>query len=56
MERTVRQSGSVAYSAPTGKHDDLVVALDLGVFGLRRIGALQRHTYQRITPSVSGWT
>jgi hypothetical protein len=56
MERTVRQSGSVAYAAPAGKHDDLVVALGLGVFGLRRIGAPQRRAHQRTIPSVAGWT
>jgi hypothetical protein len=33
MEREVRKSGSVAYSAPDGKHDDTVTALALAVFG-----------------------
>ena len=36
MERTVRASGSAAYSAPSGKHDDLVLALALAVFAARR--------------------
>ncbi|CAJ0879411.1 hypothetical protein AMST5_03058 [freshwater sediment metagenome] len=39
MERTVRQSGSVAYSAPQGKHDDIVMALALCLFGIRRVAA-----------------
>jgi hypothetical protein len=38
MERTVRASGSTSYSAPVGKHDDLVMALGLAVFGCRRFG------------------
>jgi hypothetical protein len=37
MERTVRASGSATYSAPPGKHDDLVMALSLAVFGCRRL-------------------
>ena len=42
MERTVRQSGSVSYSAPSGQHDDLVMALALCLFGLRRVGSPAR--------------
>lgn len=52
MERTVRQSGSVAYSAPAGKHDDLVLALSLAVFGLRRIGVARR----RVAPQRAGFS
>lgn len=58
MERTVRESGSVAYSAPAGKHDDLVLALALAVFGLRRVGAparVRRHK-RNAAPSVLAWT
>jgi hypothetical protein len=57
MERTVRQSGSVAYSAPAGKHDDMVIALALSVFGLRRIGAPARPRLgQRERFSSAAWT
>ena len=31
MERSVRASGSIFYSAPPGRHDDLVMALSLAV-------------------------
>lgn len=58
LERTVRQSGSVAYSAPAGKHDDLVMALTLCVFGLRRIGSptrVRRHA-RKPAPSAAAWT
>jgi hypothetical protein len=37
MEREVRRSGAVAYSAPLGKHDDLVLALALCVFWLSAV-------------------
>jgi hypothetical protein len=47
MERTVRKSGSVAYSAAPNAHDDLITALALVVFGCRRFGA-NRH--RRIGP------
>ncbi len=56
LERTVRQSGSVAYSAPTGKHDDLVMALGLAVFGLRRIGKSMRNHSPKICNAATGWT
>ncbi len=58
MEREVRQSGSVSYSAPAGKHDDLVAALGLCVFGLRRFGGLRlaRSTVPHPGPSVGAWT
>ena len=58
MERTVRASGSVAYSAPSGKHDDLIMALALAVFGLRRIGgAVTRRRARRREPfGVGAWT
>jgi hypothetical protein len=58
MERTVRASGSVAYSAPSSKHDDLIMALALAVFGLRRIGSAAR---RRVAPrrakfGAAAWT
>ena len=58
MERTVRASGSVAYSAPSGKHDDMVLALALAVFGLRRIGgaATRRRARRREPFGVGAWT
>jgi hypothetical protein len=56
-ERTVRKSGSSDYSAPTGRHDDLVAALGLAVFGCRRFG---RHVHRRrpaqARVSSAGWT
>ena len=57
VERTVRQSGSVAYSAAAGKHDDTVMALTVSVFGLRRIGAPTRR-FAKTPPAISssGWT
>ena len=57
MERTVRASGSASYSAPPGKHDDLVMALSLAVFGCRRFGrpALRRHLV-KARVSAAGWT
>jgi hypothetical protein len=57
IERTVRASGSVAYGAPTGKHDDLVIALALATFGCRRLVArnrVQRPRRERVTSQ--GWT
>jgi hypothetical protein len=42
LERIVKASGSATYSAPDGRHDDVVMALTLCVFGLRRIGAPAR--------------
>jgi hypothetical protein len=58
MEREVRQSGSVSYSAPAGKHDDLVAALGLCLFGLRRFGGFEvrRVGPQRPVPSSAAWT
>ena len=57
MERTVRASGSATYSAPPGKHDDLVMALSLAVFGCRRLGrpAHRRHPVPARV-SAAGWT
>jgi hypothetical protein len=57
MERTVRASGSASYSAPPGKHDDLVMALSLAVFGCRLLGrpALRRHLV-KARVSAAGWT
>jgi hypothetical protein len=57
MERTVRVSGSTVYSAPSGKHDDLVMALSLAVFGGRRLGqpvVLRRSIARRF--SSLAWT
>jgi hypothetical protein len=58
MERTVRASGSAAYSAPSGKHDDLVMALALAVFGCRRLNpqSLPRSHPPRPRVSARGWT
>jgi hypothetical protein len=57
MERTVRASGSASYSAPPGKHDDLVMALSLAIFGCRRFGrpALRRHLV-KARVGAAGWT
>lgn len=58
MERTVRASGNVSYNAPDGRHDDMVMALSLCVFGLRRVGAPPRRIARprRTAPSVLAWT
>jgi hypothetical protein len=58
MEREVRQSGSVSYSAPAGKHDDLVSALGLCLFGLRRFQPQVRRAAgpRRAVPSAAAWT
>ena len=48
MERTVRASGTATYSAPPGKHDDLVMALSSG--GVRVPAARQAHA---VVPSPS---
>jgi hypothetical protein len=58
MERTVRASGSTFYSAPPGKHDDLVMALALCVFGCRRLGrhAAPRSRTARQRISSGAWT
>ncbi|MGD9545181.1 MAG: hypothetical protein AB7F41_02815 [Methylocystis sp.] len=58
MQHNVRRSGSIAYSAPSGKHDDLIMALSLAVFGLRRIGGApaRRRAQKRDAPSALGWT
>jgi hypothetical protein len=57
MEREVRRSGSVAYSAPGGKHDDLVIAPSLCVFGCRHFGSVpqvrRRHASKG---SWAAWT
>jgi hypothetical protein len=58
MERNVRASGSAFYSAPPGKHDDLVMALALCVFGCRRLGrqtAPHRRTPRQRIASAA-WT
>jgi hypothetical protein len=60
MGRTVRQSGSIAYSAPSGRHDDVAMALSLAVFGLRRIGAAatggRRRVQKGAAVSALAWT
>jgi hypothetical protein len=53
MEREARRSGAVAYSAPAGKHDDLVVALGLCVFGCRRFGSVAH--VRRPNASRASW-
>jgi hypothetical protein len=58
IERTVRASGSASYSAPPGKHDDLVMALSLAVFGCRRLGRpvpLRRNSIRKRVSSLA-WT
>ncbi|MBB6260659.1 hypothetical protein FHS77_001193 [Paenochrobactrum gallinarii] len=57
IERVVRRSGSVAYSAPAGKHDDLAMALGLCVFGCRRCGRPERNRQVREKRfSAQAWT
>ena len=57
LVRTVRASGSASYSAPPGKHDDLVMALSLTVFGFRRFGRhVHRRHLVRVRVSAAGWT
>jgi hypothetical protein len=59
IEQVIKPSGSVSYSARSGKHDDLVMALSLAVFGCRRLGpygARGRQGPLRRGPSSSGWT
>jgi hypothetical protein len=58
VERSVRASGSAFYSAPPGKHDDVVMALSLAVFGCRRLGrpvTLRRNTRSKRVSSLA-WT
>lgn len=58
IERKVRQSGAVAYSAPAGKHDDLVMALSLSLFGCRRWSLPTKTARRRPENRVpsAGWT
>jgi hypothetical protein len=57
MERGVRASGSAFYSAPLGKHDDLVMAMSLAVFGCRRFGRpLIRRPHRSARVSSAAWT
>jgi cobyrinic acid a,c-diamide synthase len=60
MEGVARQSGYIAYSAPSGKHDDVAMALSLAVFGLRRIGAAasggRRRVQKGAAVSALAWT
>jgi hypothetical protein len=53
MERTINAAGTVRYSAPAGKHDDLILALSLCVFGLRRIGAPARRIARERGPKFT---
>jgi hypothetical protein len=57
MERQVRRSGSVGYSAPDGKHDDLLVSLALCIFGCRRFaGASPVGRDRKPQVSNAAWT
>jgi hypothetical protein len=58
MERDVRASGSAFYSAPPDKHDDLVMALALCVFGCRRSGRQAARPPRSPRPRISSaaWT
>ena len=58
MERTVRASGSASYAAPPGKHDDLVMASSLAVFGCRRLGRPTIPRSRALRPRISSaaWT
>ena len=56
MEREVRRSGSVGYAAPDGKHDDLLIALALCVFGCRRLGRRPSARRMRAPPASGAWT
>jgi hypothetical protein len=58
MERNVRASGSAFYSAPPGKHDDLVMALALCAFGCRRLGRQPARSSRPPRPRISSaaWT
>ena len=47
MERNVRASGSAFYSSPPGKHDDLVMALSLAVFGVAELRTARSPTPHR---------
>ncbi len=54
LQREVRESGSISYSAPVGEHDDLVAALSLCVYGCRRLVPIRRpptRSTRRISPS-----
>jgi hypothetical protein len=57
MERTARRSGNVSYAAGAGKHDDLVMALSLAVFGCRRLIAPRRiRRMRKGTISAAAWS
>jgi hypothetical protein len=57
LQREVRQSGNVSYSAPAGEHDDLVAALSLCVYGCRRLVSVRKPAATR-SPRISSaaWT
>jgi hypothetical protein len=57
LERVVRASGSASFAAPSGKHDDLVMALALSIFGCRRLVRQNRRSSPP-SPRVSplAWT
>jgi hypothetical protein len=58
LERVVRASGSASFAAPLGKHDDLVMALALSVFGCRRLGRRSNRRSSAPRPRISpmAWT
>jgi len=57
-EAKARASGSMAYSAPSGKTDDVVMALALGLWGVQRLGgqAVGRRHVRKPMPGVAAWT
>jgi hypothetical protein len=58
MQMHKRASGTVVIGAPTGKHDDLISAAALGVFGARRLGGVSRprRAIRRERPNWAGCT
>jgi hypothetical protein len=55
LERIVRRSGSVAYSAPSNQHDDIVMALSLAVWAARRFSPPSRALHKPVVSSAA-WT
>jgi hypothetical protein len=59
LQREARQSGSVDFKPPAGRHDDLIIALSLCVFMLRRLGGVTRarsREKRHAQASSAGWT
>lgn len=58
MVREVTAGGVVRYSAPAGKHDDLILALSLLNYGIRAFPAPRQKVARprRSAPSALGWT